>query len=217
MVQAFVFALSMLTLLASTVHVRSARQSAWVKLCEEGYAQEKALKICLTYYERLDSDGGKVLVSAALRQIEGQEKQHFLVMVPLGMSLQPGMRATVFPKDLWEGVQKNERINKNEEARLKGLHLNFALCHAAGCTAEAEATSELLTSLKSGGGLMVFAVSGSGALTAFPVPLSDFAQALAGEPTPRSALKGLVEPRATTCDPYFDPTSNAYSCPRWGR
>ena len=84
-----------------------AAQTAWVKLCEKATAQvkdkdgkeeKKDLNICLTHHERLDGNTGMVLVSAALRQIEGQDKQHFMVMVPLGMLIQPGMRATVFPR-----------------------------------------------------------------------------------------------------------------------
>lgn len=169
----------------------AAAQTAWVKLCEkataqvkdkDGKAEKKDLNICLTHHERLDGNTGMVLVSAALRQIDGQDKQHFMVMVPLGMLIQPGMRATVFPKNLWEKVQKNEKLEKTEEAKLKGLQLGYTLCHAAGCTAEMDATPELLTDLKSNGGLMVFAISASGAPIAFPVPLAGFEQALAGKP-----------------------------------
>jgi len=166
-------------------------QTAWVKLCEKATAQvkgkdgkdeKKDLNICLTHHERLDGNTGMVLVSAALRQIDGQDKQHFMVMVPLGMLIQPGMRATVFPKNLWEKVQKNEKLEKTEEAKLKGLQLSYTLCHAAGCTAEMDATPELLTDLKSNGGIMVFAIAASGAPIAFPVPLAGFEQALAGQP-----------------------------------
>lgn len=166
-------------------------QTAWVKLCEKATAQvkgkdgkdeKKDLNICLTHHERLDGNTGMVLVSAALRQIDGQDKQHFMVMVPLGMLIQPGMRATVFPKNLWEKVQKNEKLEKTEEAKLKGLQLSYTLCHAAGCTAEMDATPELLTDLKNNGGIMVFAIAASGAPIAFPVPLAGFEQALAGQP-----------------------------------
>jgi invasion protein IalB len=169
----------------------STPQSAWVKLCEkatavgktkEGKEEKKDISICLTHHERLDGNSGMVLVSAAVRQIEGQEKQAFMVMVPLGMLLQPGMRATLFPKDMWAKVQKNEKIEKADESKMKGLQLNYTLCHAAGCTAETEATAELLNDLKGSGGLMVFAIGAAGAPVAFPVPLDGFAQALAGQP-----------------------------------
>ena len=168
----------------------SGTQTAWVKLCEkatavskkDGKEEKKDLNICLIHHERIDGNSGMVLVSAALRQIDGQDKPHFMVMVPLGMLLQPGLRATVFPKNLWDKVQKNEKIEKAEEAKLKGLALGYTLCHIAGCTAEMEATPELLSDLKGNGGLMVFAISAAGTPVAFPVPLGGFEQALAGQP-----------------------------------
>ena len=129
-----------------------------------------------------------MLVSAALRQIEGREKQHFAVMVPLGTLLQPGIRVTIFTKDLWATAQKDENIVTSDKARLSGIEFAFTVCHAAGCTAEVEATPDLLTSLKSSGGLVVFTTSDLGAWVAFQVPLAGFAQALAGPPVARPPL-----------------------------
>jgi invasion protein IalB len=164
------------------------KQSAWVKLCEkasgivknkDGKEEKKDLDICLTHHERLDGNTGMVLVSAALRNVEGQSKDHFMVMVPLGMMIQAGMRATVYPKDAWEKVQKKEKV---DEAKLKAIKLAYTLCHPAGCTAEVEVTPELLADLKSGGGLVVFTIGANGAPVGFPVPLNGFEQALAGKP-----------------------------------
>ena len=165
-----------------------AAQSAWVKLCEtavgiakdkEGKEEKKELNICLTHHERLDGNTGMVLVSAAVRQVEGQDKQHFMVMVPLGMMLQAGMRATLYPKDAWEKVQKNEKV---DESKLKAIKLAYTLCHPAGCTAEMETTPELLADLKTGGGLVVFAINAGGAPVGFPVPLTGFDQSYTGAP-----------------------------------
>jgi len=165
-----------------------AAQSAWVKLCEmavgiakdkDGKEEKKELNICLTHHERLDGNTGMVLVSAAVRQVEGQEKQHFMVMVPLGMMLQAGMRATLYPKDAWEKVQKNEKV---DESKLKAIKLAYTLCHPAGCTAEMETTPELLADLKTGGGLVVFAINAGGAPVGFPVPLTGFDQSYTGAP-----------------------------------
>ncbi len=168
-----------------------ASQSAWVKLCEQasgvikdkdGKEQKKDVNICLTHHERLDGNTGMVLVSAAIRQIEGQEKQHFMVMVPLGMLIQAGMRATIYPKDLWEKAQKNEKLEKADESKLKGAKLAYTLCHPAGCTAEIEATPELIADLKTAGGVLVFAIDASGRAVGFPVPLTGFEQAYSGPP-----------------------------------
>lgn len=166
----------------------AAAQSAWVKLCEkasvvgkdkEGKEEKKELNICLTHHERLDGNTGMVLVSAAVRQVEGQDKQHFMVMVPLGMMIQPGMRAAVYPKDMWEKVQKNEKI---DETKLKPLRLTYTLCHPGGCTAELESTPELIGDLKTGGGIMVLAINAGGQPVAFPVPLNGFDASFAGAP-----------------------------------
>ena len=111
-----------------------APQSAWVKLCEKARRRhartrtarrsKKDLNICLTHHERLDGNTGMVLVSAACAgRRPGQAA--FMVMVPLGMVLQPGMRATFYPKDLWEKVQKKSRSTRSkpegDPARLHAL------------------------------------------------------------------------------------------------
>jgi invasion protein IalB len=163
-------------------------QSAWVKLCEKAPVLEKGKdgkevraekSICLTHHERLDGNTGMVLVSAAVRQVEGLDKQHLMVMVPLGMAIQPGLRATVYNKEMWEKVQKNEKV---EDAKVSPVKLNFSLCHPAGCTAELELTKELMDQLKTGAGIMVFSINANGQVIAFPVPLTGFAKALEGPP-----------------------------------
>jgi invasion protein IalB len=163
-------------------------QSAWVKLCEkatavgkdkDGKDEKKELNICLTHHERLDGNTGMVLVSAAVRQVDGQDKQHFMVMVPLGMLIAPGMRASIYPKDLWELAQKNEKV---DESKLKGIKLGYTLCHPAGCTAEVEAPAELVTDLRTAGGLVIFAINAGGQAVGFPVPLIGFEQAYSGAP-----------------------------------
>ncbi len=163
-------------------------QVMWVKLCEKAQVLTKdkdgkdvpAEKgICLTHHERLDGNTGMVLVSAAIRQVEGAEKQHLMVMVPLGMALQPGLRASVYSKELWDKAQKNEKV---DDAKLSPMKLNFTLCHPAGCTAEIELTADILAQLKANAGLMVFSINGNGQVIAFPVPLSGFATAIDGKP-----------------------------------
>jgi invasion protein IalB len=173
---------------AAAAPAAGAAQSAWVKLCEkatavgkdkDGKEEKKDLNICLTHHERLDGGTGMVLVSAAIRQVEGQDKQHFMVMVPLGMLIQPGMRASIYPKDVWEQAQKNEKV---DETKLKGVKLGYTLCHPAGCTAEMEAPADLIADLKTAGGIVIFAINAGGQAVGFPVPLTGFDQAYAGAP-----------------------------------
>ena len=69
-----------------------ANPKSWIKLCDNEetqsrYGGKSTGKVCLTHHERLDGNSGMVMVSAAVRQIDGQDKQHFMVMVPPGMQL----------------------------------------------------------------------------------------------------------------------------------
>lgn len=168
-------------------------QSAWVKLCEaaelvrkdkDGKDVKEQKNICLTHHERLDGNTGMVLVSAAIRTVEGMDKQHLMVMVPLGMAIPPGLKAAVYSKDLWEKAQKNEKI---DEKLLKPIDLKYSLCHPAGCTAEVEAPKDLVDSMKTGGGLMVLAINAAAQPIAFPVPLDGFNTANSGPPVDNQA------------------------------
>ncbi len=165
-----------------------APQSAWVKLCEkapivlrdkEGKPTREQRNICLTHHERLDGNSGMVLVSAALRQVEGEDKQHLMIMVPLGMAIGPGLRATVYNADQWDKIQKNEKF---DDSKLEPQKFHYTLCHPAGCTAEVEATKELIDQFRAGAGIMVLAINAQGQVVAFPIPLVGFKDALEGEP-----------------------------------
>lgn len=169
------------------------QQSAWVKLCEkaemsrrdkDGKEVKEQKNICLTHHERLDGNTGMVIVSAAIRDVEGTDKDHLMVMVPLGMAIPPGVRAAVYTKEQWEKAQKNEKI---DEKLLKPIELRYTLCHPAGCTAEAEAPKELVESMKTGGGLMVLAINAGAQAVAFPVPLDGFVAAHGGAPVDNQA------------------------------
>ncbi len=164
------------------------KQSAWVKLCEklsfntkdkDGKEAKEEKNICLTHHERLDGNTGLVIVSAAIRQVDGQDKQSLMIMLPLGMALPPGVKAAVYTKEQWQQAAKNEKI---DEKALKPVDLKYSLCHNAGCTAEVEATPDLIEQMKAGGGLMVLAVNPALKPLGFPVPLDGFAEAFAGKP-----------------------------------
>jgi invasion protein IalB len=164
------------------------KKSAWVKLCEkapfntkdkDGKDVKNEKNICLTHHERLDGNTGMVMVSAAIREIEGNDKKSMMVMVPLGMALPPGLRAAVYTKEQWAQAAKNEKI---DEKTLKPISLKYSLCHAAGCTAEVEATSEIIEQMKTGGGIMVIAMNAGAQPIGFPVPLDGFVEAFAGKP-----------------------------------
>jgi len=183
-------------------------KSAWVKLCEnapimkrdkDGKEVKSEKRLCLTHHERLDGNTGMVLVSAAIREIEGNPKKTFMVMVPLGMAIPPGLRAAVYTKEQWAKASKNEKI---DEKKLKPIELHYSLCHPAGCTAETEATPEILKEMSTGGGIMVLAMNAAAEPVGVPVPLDGYNEAAAGPPVDnkkyaeaRSALMKQIRER----------------------
>jgi invasion protein IalB len=147
-------------------------QSAWVKLCEKApniTDPKQELNVCLTHHERLDGNSGRVLVSAAIREVDGQTQKALMVMVPLGMALPPGVQV---------------KVDENEPIKLQ-----FTLCHAAGCTAEAEATPAIIEQMKKGKQVVVAAINLAGKAIGFPVPLNGFPKALAGPPVDNEKYK----------------------------
>ena len=177
-----------------------AGKSAWVKLCEkaplvkkdkDGKELKEEKQLCLTHHERLDGNTGMVLVSAAIREVEGQPKKSLMVMVPLGMAIPPGIRAAIYSKEQWAAASKNEKI---DEKTLKPIELKYSLCHPAGCTAETEATPEILDGMSKGGGMMVLAMNSAAQPVGFPVPLDGYNEAAAGPPVDN---KTYAEARST--------------------
>lgn len=173
---------------AASVTTNQQQKTAWVKLCEKASLNRKGKdgkdikeekNICLTHHERLDGNTGSVLVSAAIREVEGADKKSLMIMVPLGMAIPPGIRAAVYTKDQWAKAAKNEKI---DEKTLKPVELRFSLCHQAGCTAETVATKEILDQMNAGGGLMVIAMNAGAKPVGFPVPLAGFSEAHSGKP-----------------------------------
>jgi len=163
-------------------------QSAWVKLCENanlkkadksGKVKTLTKKICLTHHERLDGNTGMVIISAAVRQVEGQKNKHLMIMVPLGMALPAGVKAAVYNPEQWERARKKQKVDDKE---LNPISLKYTLCHPAGCTAEIAVSDKVLKEMKSGGGLMVLALNSTGRPVAFPVSLAGFAAVHKGKP-----------------------------------
>jgi invasion protein IalB len=168
-------------------------QALWVKLCEkipfvekekDGKENRAEKNVCLTHHERLDGNTGNVLVSAAIRQVEGIEKQQFMVMVPLGMAVQPGMQGALYDKEQWDKLQKSEKI---DDTKIKTFNIPYSVCHGGGCTGEIDSTPEIIKDLKTNTVLVVYAMSGQGEPIAFPVPLNGFETALAGPPVDNAA------------------------------
>ncbi|MEZ5925774.1 MAG: invasion associated locus B family protein [Hyphomicrobiaceae bacterium] len=140
--------------------------SLWVKLCEEAQLKKddkEKHEICITHQEQLDRNTGGPMVSAAVRSVEGQDKKRFLVTVPLGMALPAGAQA---------------KIDEQKEP----LKLTYTYCFPNGCTAEMEASDELLKAMIGGKMLLVSAISVVGEQVVFKLPLSGFKESYEGKP-----------------------------------
>jgi len=165
------------------------KQSQWVKLCDkikmtpkaaEGQkAEPQEKELCSTMFEAIESNTGQIIVSVGLQSIEGAPKQVLAVMVPLGMILPGGVKLAMYTKEQWEKAAKNETIELKD---LKTVDLKFAHCLPVGCTAEMQATTELIDGLKASAGLAVLAIWTNGRQFTIPVPLNGFAAALDGKP-----------------------------------
>jgi invasion protein IalB len=163
-----------------------ATATPWVKLCENVTVAGANKALCVTTHERLDGSTGMVLVSAAVREIEG-EGQTLLAMVPEGVRLPPGLRISIYSKEEWEKLQRNE----NDESKATGIKLTYTLCRAGGCAAEVTATPSLIAYLKGEGGLRVSATNATNEVVSFLVPLAGFTEAYEGPPVDNERYKRI--------------------------
>ena len=93
-------------------------------------------------------------------------------------SSQPGCARRCSPKISGKRCRKREA--RKTEGQAERPATRYTLCHAAGCTAEMVRHAELLTDLKSNGGIMVFSLRLQGHPSRSPYPLAGFEQALGG-------------------------------------
>jgi len=164
------------------------KKSQWVKLCDKIKVRPKGAKkdappeekqLCSTMFEAIESNTGQLIVSVGLQQMEGAPKEVLAVMVPLGVIIPGGVKLAVYNKDQWAKAAKNEKIGLKD---LKTADLRFAHCLPVGCTAETQATPELIKLLKENAGLAVLAIWANGNQFTVPVPLNGFSEALTGKP-----------------------------------
>jgi invasion protein IalB len=148
----------------------AADESAWVKLCMKN-EQTGDKQICLVNHEGLEPNTGMVLVAAAVRTIEGDEKKHLLVRLPTAYSL-------VMPA----GVQI--KIDEDEP-----IALQYAVCFPTSCQVQMELTPELFDKMRKGKQMVVAAINMQQKTMPFPVPLTGFSKAFDGAPVDNAAYE----------------------------
>ncbi len=142
------------------------QQGSWVKLCQEQKAKDdKKLNVCLTHHERFHPTTGQPLISAAIRQVDGQKQTIMMFMVPLGRLLGPGLIMQVDEKE--------------------PLKIGYSYCTSLGCVAQAPVTDEMIGTFKKGGQLTIKTIDVNQKRVGFQVPLTGFTRALDGPPIDR--------------------------------
>src|SRR5581483_6645612 len=140
-----------------------APDDAWVKLCMKS-EQTQNKQICLINHEGLEPNTGMVLIAAAVRQAEGEDKQQLLIRVPTAYAL-------VIPA----GVQV--KIDDNQP-----IQLQYTLCFPTSCQVQMELSKEMMDSMRKGKQMVVAAMNIQQKTMGFPVPLTGFAKAYDGPP-----------------------------------
>lgn len=170
-------------------------QSSWVKLCDkvanvskdkDGKETKVEKNVCATFHDTIDANSGMTVVSAAVREVEGEAKPDIQVTVPLGMIIPAGARVSVLSVEQAEKLKKGEEIDPKT---VKQVDLKFTACLPNGCTAEIEAPQDVLDQMKAGGALLVRSVYVSGQPFSVPVPLTGFDKAMAGKAVDNDVYK----------------------------
>ncbi len=138
-------------------------EDAWVKLCMKN-DKTGAKEICLVNHEGLEPNTGMVLIAAAVRKAEGDDKQQLLIRVPTAYAL-------VIPA----GVQ----LRIDEE---KPIQLQYSICFPTSCQVQMELTDELFKKMRSGKRMVIAAMNIQQKTMGFPVPLTGFSKAYDGPP-----------------------------------
>jgi len=140
--------------------------SSWTKFCDKG-PQETDKRVCFISQYGQNATGATAVV-ATLIEPEGGRKA-LLLTLPLGVQLKQGMRAVID-----EG---------------QPLDARYGVCRSNGCTADIEASAELIGKLKNGKGLTVQGVDYEGYELSYSLPLQTFAKAYDGAPVTAQELE----------------------------
>jgi invasion protein IalB len=133
--------------------------SPWTKICSRDPQANK--EVCLVAQD-IRAETGQFLASVAVREVEGDPKKQFIIAVPPGMQLQPGMRVV---------------IDKNEP-----LPARYSICFPNACYGDMDIDTKFVDVMKKGQALTVQAINQVGRTVNFTLVLKDFSKAYEGPP-----------------------------------
>ena len=131
--------------------------SPWTKICNTDPSVKK--EVCLVAQD-IRAETGQFLASVAVREVEGEPKKQFIIAVPPGMQLQPGMRVV---------------IDKHEP-----MPARYSICFPNACYGDMDIDTSFVDTMKKGQALTVQAINQVGRTVNFTLVLKDFAKAYDG-------------------------------------
>lgn len=151
----------------------AAVQTPWVKLCDDVPVDERqpptTKKLCMVVQETR-AENGQMLASVQIRELEG-ERPRLIVAVPVGMSLQPGIRVVL------EGGAGQPQPQA----------LRYEVCLPNACFAQMEIQPDFMTRMKRANNLQIQVVNMNNRAISLAMSLQGFTQSYDGAP---------VDPRA---------------------
>ncbi len=145
-------------------------ETSWVKLCTKDERTGNK-EVCLIKHEGLEPKTGAILVAAAVRSTEGDDKHYLLVNVPTSYSL-------VMPAGVQIKVDEGEPIQ-----------LQYSVCLPTNCQVQMEVSKEMLDKMRKGKQMFIAAMNAQQKTMAFPVPLKGFARISDGPPVNNAAYQ----------------------------
>ena len=137
--------------------------SGWVKVCGKD-EQSANIQVCIVKYEELDPSTGSVLLSAAVRTVEGEPGQQLVINVSSAYTL-------IIPAGLQARIDEGEPFS-----------MQFGVCLPTSCQAHMALSKEMLQKIISGKKLAVAAANAQKSMV-FLVPLLGFQKSWTGAPT----------------------------------
>jgi invasion protein IalB len=153
----------------------SAIQTPWVKLCDQVPVDDKTppttKKLCMVVQETR-AESGQMLASVQIRELEG-EKPRLIIAVPVGMSLQPGIRVVV----------------EGGPGAAQPQAMRYEVCLPNACFAQMELAPEFLTRMKRANNLNIQVVNMNNRAISLAMSLTGFQASYDGQPVDPKAYE----------------------------
>ncbi len=150
-------------------------QTPWVKLCDNVPVDERTppttKKLCMVVQETR-AENGQMLASVQIRELEG-EKPRLIIAVPVGMSLQPGIRVVL------EGGQGAPAPQA----------MRYEVCLPNACFAQMELQTEFLNRMKRSNNLNIQVVNMNNRAISLAMSLTGFQASYDGQPVDPKAYE----------------------------